>query len=78
MKAKKITERDRKLVADILTQFMFMETVEDAWEIWNNLFQQYGLKTDPFTTCPCSPEQYYDACEEKNKQRMLDKYGYEE
>lgn len=74
----KITEKDRKVAADILTQFMFTKTMDDVQEVWHNLFDKYGLKEDPFTKTPVTPEEYYDSMNEYEKQLMLQKYGYEE
>ena len=76
MKPKKITEKDRKLVADILTQFMFAKSMDDVVEVWNSLFNFYDLKEDPYTKIPVSPEDYYDSKNKYERDTMLEKYGH--
>lgn len=74
----KITDRDQKLVAEILTRFMFCNDYSEVMDEWNKIFKDYDLWSDPFTGCPVSSKEYSKAQEEYNKQKMIDRYGYYE
>ena len=76
MKRRKISERDRQVAAEILTQFMFTRTMDDVWRVWNDIYKQYDLCDDPFTKCPCSPKEYTENNLEYQKQLMIEKYGH--
>ena len=73
---RKITERDQKVAADILTQFMFTNTMDDVTEVWKRVYEQYGLCDDPFTSTPCTPKEYCENRLEYDKQTMIAKYGH--
>lgn len=70
------SERDCMLVAEILTSFMFVRTMEDVNRVWKQIYDAYGLCDDPFTGCPVSPGEYADNNLEYQKQSMIDKYGH--
>ena len=72
----KITERDRRLAAEILTQFMFTRNMDDVMRVWKHIYDQYGLRDDPFTHVPCTPEEYYENCLSYDKQTMIERYGH--
>lgn len=72
----KITKRDQQVAADILTQFMFTKTIEEVIDVWNNIYEQYELCTDPFTGTPCIPEEYWKNKLEYEKQTMIEQYGH--
>lgn len=72
----KITKKDQRIAADILTQFMFTRNMDDVKEVWGEVFKQYGLHEDPFTHTPCTNEEYFENRSEYEKQLMIDKYGH--
>ena len=72
----KITKKDQRIAADILTQFMFTRNMDDVNEVWREVFNQYGLHEDPFTHMPCTNEEYFENRSEYEKQLMIDKYGH--
>lgn len=71
-----ISEKTQRLVADVLTQFMFARTMDEVTEVWNQIYEQYGLCSDPFTDTPCSPEEYSKNKLEYEKQVMIERYGH--
>lgn len=72
----KPSKRTQRIVADILTEFMFTRTMDEVTETWNRIYEQYGLCSDPFTQTPCSPEDYAKNKLEYEKQAMIEKYGH--
>jgi hypothetical protein len=72
----KITERDRKLVAEILTKFMFTNNMVDVTSVWQEIYNQYGLCDDPFTQTPCTPQEYCKNQLEYEKQIVIERYGH--
>ena len=75
MKKSKITTKEQRIVAEILTQFMFARDMGEVLQTWDNIYKQYDLCDDPFTHCPCSSEDYYKSSLEYDKQAMIDRYG---
>ena len=69
-------ERIQRVVADILTQFMFVRTMEDVHRVWQSIYDDYDLCDDPFTGCPCSNEEYADNNIEYQRQAMIERYGH--
>ena len=75
-KPKVPTDKEQRIVANILTAFMFAETMEDVMKVWKEVYSRYNLFDDPFTRTPCS---YSDFCKnhlEYEKQTMVEKYGH--
>ena len=72
----KITKTMQKVAADILTQFMFTRTMDDVMKVWNEVSEQYDLYSDPFTGCPCTPDEYYKNQLEYERQTMMEMYGH--
>jgi hypothetical protein len=72
----RITEKDRKLVAEILTKFMFTNNMVDVTNVWKEIYDQYGLCDDPFTQTPCTPQEYCKNQLEYEKQIMIERYGH--
>ena len=72
----KITKKMQQVAADILTQFMFTQTMEDVMKAWDAVYKQYNLYSDPFTGIPCTPEEYCESQLEYEKQTMIEKYGH--
>lgn len=64
----KITETAQKVVADILTEFMFTCSRDEVIEVYNRVFERYGLCSDPFTGVPCTPEEYAESKLEYERQ----------
>lgn len=76
MKNKKVSEKTQRIVADILTQFMFTKTIDDVMDVWNKVYEEYDLCTDPFTCTPCSNEEYADNNIKYQQQLMIERYGH--
>lgn len=80
MKQKKITPAMQKwaqeVAADILMEFTFIRNMDDVDEAYKRVFERYGLRYDPFTDTPCSPEEYDENREEWDRQMMEMRYGY--
>lgn len=72
----KINKSMQKAAADILTMFMFTKNMDDVYKIWADVYKKYDLYDDPFTGCPCTPEDYRKNSLEYEKQIMIEKYGY--
>jgi hypothetical protein len=72
----KITNTMQKVAADILTEFLFTSDMDDVIAAYDRVFQRYGLCDDPFTGCPCTPEEYCESQLEYEKQTMIAKYGH--
>ena len=73
---RKVTKRDQRVAAEILTQFMFTNTMDEVMKVWNQVYEQYGLCDDPFTGIPCTPDEYCENRLEYDKQTMVEKYGH--
>ena len=76
MKQRKITNKEQRVAADILTQFMFTKDMKEVLQIWDDIYEQYGLCDDPFTHTPCSPEDYAKNSLEYRRQVMMDRHGH--
>lgn len=78
--SKKLSEKEirisQRVAAEILTQFMFVRTMDDVTRVWSEVYEQYGLCDDPFTHTPCTPEEYCDNQLEYDKQTMIERYGH--
>lgn len=72
----KITKTAQKVAVDILIQFMFTQTMDDVIKVWDNVYNQYGLCSDPFTGIPCTPEEYCESKLEYERQTMIEQYGH--
>jgi hypothetical protein len=75
-KQNKINKRDQRVAAEILTRFMFCRNIDEVWREWDNVFEKYDLRKDPFTHTPCSPEDYYESRLEYDRQTMIERYGH--
>ena len=74
----KIIDKDQKLVAEILTRFMFCNDYSEVMDEWNRIFKDYDLWIDPFTKCPVSTKDHFKAQKEYNRQKMIERFGYYE
>ena len=70
------SDKEQRIAADILTAFMFCETMEEIHKIWNDIYKQYALCDDPFTHTPCSSKEAIENKLEFEKQTMMQKYGH--
>lgn len=78
-KAKKaiiVAEKEQRIAAEILTAFMFTNTMEDVQKVWKSIYDAYELCDDPFTNCPCSPKEYEQNLLEYERQTIIARYGY--
>ena len=76
MKKKKITDKEQKVAAEILTQFLFCGNMEEVQNTWDYIYEQYELCDDPFTYTPCSTKDYYENRQEYARQTMMERYGH--
>ncbi len=76
IKNKVPTDKEQKIAAEILTAFMFCNTMEEIHKTWDNIYNQYALCDDPFTHTPCSSKEAIENRHEYEKQFMLEKYGH--
>ena len=72
----KITKTMQRVAADILTEFMFTQNMDEVFKTWDRVYEKYGLYSDPFTGIPCTPEEYCESQLEYEKQTMIEKYGH--
>ena len=72
----KITKTMQKVAVDILEEFMFTRDMNEVIEAYNRVFERYGLCEDPFTKCPCTPEEYCKNQLEYERQIMIERYGH--
>ena len=75
-KNRKITARDQRTAASILCDFRCTENMDDVIRVYNELVERYGLCFDPFTSMPCTPEEYCENQLEYEKQVMMERYGH--
>lgn len=76
MKQPKITDNIQRVVADVLTKFMFTKNMDEVMKVWDDVYEQYDLCSDPFTDTPCSPKEYCKNKLEYEQQIMIDRYGH--
>lgn len=72
----KITKQMQKVAADILMEFMFTRDMDEVIEAYHRVFERYDLCEDPFTKCPCTPDEYCDSQLEYERQTMIERYGH--
>lgn len=72
----KITKQMQKVAADILMEFLCTSNMDEVVEAYNRVFKRYGLYEDPFTKCPCTPDEYWDSQFEYERQTMIERYGH--
>ena len=72
----KITKTAQKVAADILMEFLFTNNMDDVIKVYDRVMEQYGLYEDPFTKCPCTPDEYWDNKLEYERQTMIERYGH--
>lgn len=72
----KMSERDPRIAAEILTAFMFTKTMDDVMKVWKEIYEKYDLCDDPFTGTPCTLSEFCKNQIEYEKQAMIEKYGH--
>lgn len=72
----KITKQIQKVAADILTEFLCTNNMDEVVEAYDTVMKKYGLCEDPFTRCPCTSEEYYENSLEYERQTMIERYGH--
>ena len=75
-KKKPPTDKEQRIVAEILTAFMFCESMEEIHKTWDSIYKQYALCDDPFTHTPCSSKEAIENELEYQKQIMFERYGH--
>ena len=76
MKKRVINEKTQRIVAEILTEFMFTKNIDEVMEVWKRIYEEYDLFDDPFTNTPCSREEYFKNTIEYERQIRLERYGH--
>jgi hypothetical protein len=66
----------QKVAADILMEFMFTRDMDEVIEAYSRVMKRYDLCEDPFTSCPCTPEEYCESQLEYERQIMIERYGH--
>lgn len=72
----KITKQMQKVAANILMEFMFTRNMDEVIEAYQRVLEQYDLHEDPFTRCPCTPDEYYKSLLEYERQAMIERHGH--
>lgn len=72
----KITKTMQKVAANILMEFLCTSNMDEVVEAYSRVLERYDLCEDPFTSCPCTPEEYYDSQLEYERQTMIERYGH--
>lgn len=72
----KITKTAQKVAVDILMEFMFTRDMSEVVTAFNRVLEKYDLCEDPFTRCPCTPDEYYKNSLEYERQIMMERYGH--
>ena len=75
-KQRKITNTMQEVAADILLRFAFVESKEEFWEVYKEVYKVYELCDDPFTHLPCTSKEYADNNLEYQRQVMFERYGH--
>ena len=70
------TDKEQRIAAEILTAFMFCESMEDIRKTWDSIYKQYALCDDPFTHTPCSSKEAIKNQLEYEKQAMIERFGH--
>lgn len=73
---KKYTKSSQRAICDILTEIMFVKDLDTLSNIFDHYYNVYDLCDDPFTHCPCTPDEYAKLSLEYEKQIMIEKYGH--
>lgn len=71
-----VSNRTQRVVADILTKFMFTKTMDEVIKVWEEIYNEYGLCDDPFTHTPCSQVDWCKLRLEYDRQTMMERYGH--
>ena len=50
--------------------------MNEVIKAYDRVFERYGLCRDPFTYCPCTPDEYYERQLEYERQTMINRYGH--
>ena len=66
----------QKVAADILMEFLFTNNMDEVVETYFRVLKKYDLCEDPFTRCPCTPEEYCESQLEYERQTMIEMYGH--
>ena len=78
---KKITKTMQKVAVDILEDIeIYMMTHHDIpdeiKQLYDRVFNEYGLCSDPFSGMACTPDEYYKNQLEYERQIMIERYGH--
>ena len=76
MRKPKITDKDQRIVAEILNTFSFCNNIEEMFEEIDKFAKLYWLGKDVYTGCYCSTEESYENSVQHQKELMIDKYGH--
>ena len=77
----KITKTMQKVAVDILEDIeIYMMTHDDTpdgiIQIFDRVFNEYGLCRDPFTGMVCTSDEYGKNSLEYDRQTMMERYGH--
>lgn len=66
----------QEVAAEILISFSFSKDMDEFSITWKSVFEQYGLRYDPYTGCPCSDVEYEKNIDEYQRDLMFERYGH--
>lgn len=72
----KITKTAQKVAVDILMEFLCTNNMDEVVDAYNRVLERYALCEDPFTRCPCTPDEYCESQLEYERQTMIERYGH--
>ena len=76
MRKPKITDKDQRIVADILNTFIFCDNMEEIIENMERTARFFCLVKDDYAGCYYSPKEAYENSVQHQKDLMIDKYGH--
>lgn len=76
-KQKSISEKEQKVAAGILTEYVIVHNDKGFnGEFFERIMHEYELMKDPFTFLPCTSKEYEKNSLEYDRQTMIEKYGH--
>ena len=69
----KLTKREQDVAAEILTKFMFANSLEDMIRIWQSIYKEYKLKNDFFIKDLYGTDEFYKM---QNDYEKLEEYDF--
>lgn len=71
-----ISNKMQEVAVDMLLRITFVKDLDELSVVYDEIFEKYELKTDPFTHLPCTNKEYAESSYSYDKQKALEIYGY--